>query len=65
MKIENIKFTAVAYSIPMTAPSTIRMFCTEKALSNWANAQYRKDENVIIEVYKGFGCKELYCTYSA
>ena len=64
MKIKNVKFTAIVYSTVI--PQTLRMFCTEQAMSNWSNAQYRKDENCTVVVYEGssiFGKK--YCTYHA
>ena len=64
MKMKNVKFTAIVYSTVI--PQTLRWFCTEQAMSKWANAQYRKDENCTVEVYEGnsiFGKK--YCTYHA
>ena len=64
MKISNVKFTAVAYY--SNGKFNIRYFVTEKAVSNWANAQYRKDENVLVEVYSGCGVGgDRLCTYHA
>lgn len=64
MKIKNIKFTAQATYSDGTW-SKLRFFCTESAMSKWANDQYRKDEGVTVEVWKGFGIEEKYCTYHA
>ena len=67
MKITNIKFEAQAtYSNGTT--SSLRWFATEKAMSKWANAQFRKDEGVTVQVWNGFGGfvnNDLFCTYHA
>ena len=58
--IRNIKFIAIAY---YTNGSTKeRFFATEKAMSKWANAQYRKDNGVTVEVWNGI-FESKYCTY--
>ena len=44
----------------------VRYFCTEEAMSKYANKQYRKDEGVTVEVYEGAGIDgKRYCTYHA
>ena len=63
MKISNVKFTAIA-TYSDGSMSSCRAFCTEKAMSNWANAQYRKDEGCTVTVYEGYSDK-VYCTYHA
>lgn len=63
MKLKNVKFSAVAYYSDGTS-SKLRFFCTERAMSKWANAQYDKDEDVTVQVYVGL-TDELYCTYHA
>lgn len=63
MKYNNVKFTAIATYSDGTM-SNCRAFATEKAMSNWANAQFRKDMGVIVTVWEGYTDK-VYCTYSA
>ena len=64
MKIRNIKFTANA--IFSNGEMKIKYFVTEQAMSKWANAQFRKDENVTVEVWNGFSIDgKKYCTYHA
>lgn len=63
MKFRNVKFTAIAtYSDGIL--SDCRAFATEKAMSNWANRQFRKDEGVTVTVWEGYTDK-VYCTYHA
>lgn len=63
MKINNVKFEAIAqYS--NGEMSKDRWFCTEKALSNWANAQFRKDEGVTVTVWHAF-TNIVFCIYHA
>lgn len=53
MKWQNVKFTAIAeYS--NGSLSELRAFATEKAMSNWVNKQFAKDEGVTVTVYKGY-----------
>lgn len=61
MEIKNIKFTAQAIFSDNT--SKTRFFCTEQALSNWANKMWHKDHDVTVDVYKGFGSNIKYATY--
>ena len=64
MKITNVKFTAFAHFNDGTIKC--RCFCTEEAMSKWANKQYRIDEDVTVEVYEGAGVTDKkYCTYHA
>jgi len=64
MKLKNVKFTAFAHYA--NGEIKCKCFCTEQAMSNWANAQYRKDEDVTVEVYEGAGMiGKKYCTYHA
>lgn len=63
MKIENVKFTAIA-TYSDGSMSKLRAFATEQAMSNWANAQYRKDEGTTVTVWEGYTDK-VYCTYHA
>lgn len=63
MKYSNIKFTAIAKYTNGTM-SDCRAFCTEKAMSNWANKQFDKDEGVTVTVWKGF-TDSVYCVYHA
>lgn len=63
MKIANIKFSAIANFENGEIKS--RFFATEQAMSKWANQQFRKDENVTVEVFSGFGFDTRYCTYHA
>ena len=63
MKYTNVKFTAIA-TYSNGAMSKCRMFATEKAMSNWANAQFDKDEGVAITVWEGLS-EKVYCTYHA
>lgn len=58
MKIDNIKFTAQAQFSDNTCKT--RFFCTEQALSNWANKMWRKDNDVTVEVWRGFGT-DIHC----
>lgn len=63
MKIHNVKFTAIAeYSDG--SMSACRWFCTEKAMSNWANAQFKKDEGATVTVWEGTSDR-IYTTYHA
>lgn len=63
MRYENVKFTAIAeYSDGKT--SRCRAFATERAMSKWANAQYRKDEGTTVTVWEGYTDK-VYCVYHA
>lgn len=63
MKVRNVKFTAVA-TYSDGSLSDWRAFATEKAMSNWANRQFRKDEGVTVTVWEGYTDK-VYCTYHA
>lgn len=63
MKFRNVKFTAVA-TYSDGSLSNWRAFATEKAMSNWANRQFRKDEGVTVTVWEGYTDK-VYCTYHA
>ena len=63
MKYTNVKFTAIAeYS--NGSLSNCRAFATERAMSNWANAQFDKDEGVTVTVWEGYSDK-VYCVYHA
>lgn len=63
MKHCNVKFSAIAeYSDG--SMSRCRWFATERAMSNWANAQFRKDEGTTVTVWEGTTDK-VYCTYHA
>lgn len=67
MKIANIKFEGQAY-YSNGKTSKLRWFATEKAMRDWANAQFRKDEGVTVYIWKGFGGfvnNDLFCTYHA
>lgn len=62
MKANNIKFYAVAeFSNEI---KKYNFFCTEKAMSNWANKQFGIDENVTVRVFN-FDDDTPYCTYNA
>ena len=63
MKFRNVKFTAIA-TYSDGSLSDCRAFATEKAMSNWANRQLRKDEGVTVTVWEGYTDK-VYCTYHA
>ena len=63
MKFRNVKFTAIA-TYSDGSISDCRAFATEKAMSNWANRQFRKDEGVTVTVWEGYTDK-VYCTYHA
>lgn len=63
MKTINVKFTAIA-TYSDGSMSKCRAFVTEQAMSNWANAQFRKDEGVTVTVWEGYTDK-VYCTYHA
>lgn len=63
MKYANVKFTAIAEYSNGTL-SSLRAFATEKAMSNWANAQYNKDEGTTVTVWEGYTDK-VYCVYHA
>ena len=63
MKLGNVKFIAFAHY--SNGEIKCRWFVTEKAMSNWANAQYRKDEEVTVEVYTDFLLKNKFCTFHA
>ena len=63
MKVRNVKFTAIA-TYSDGSLSDWRAFATEKAMSNWANRQFRKDEGVTVTVWEGYTNK-VYCTYHA
>lgn len=63
MKYSNVKFTAMAEYANGTT-SKIRAFCTEQAMSKWANAQYRKDNDCTVTVWNGFS-DSVYCVYHA
>ena len=63
MKFRNVKFTAIA-TYSDGSLSDCRAFATEKAMSNWANRQFRKDEGVTVTVWEGCTDK-VYCTYHA
>ena len=63
MKFSNVKFSAIAeYS--NGAMSDCRWFASEKAMSNWVNEQFDKDETVSITVWVGL-TDRVYCTYHA
>lgn len=63
MKLSNVKFTAIA-TYSDGSMSKCRAFATEQAMSKWANAQYRIDEDVTVTVWEGYTNK-VYCTYHA
>lgn len=63
MKFTNVKFSAIAEYSDGTM-SKCRLFCTEQAMSNWANAQFRKDEGATVTVWHAFTDK-VFCTYHA
>ena len=66
MKTNNIKFVAIAEH--NNGEQKVRNFATEKAMSKWANEQFRKDENVTVHVYNGIEGllnNSKYCTYHA
>lgn len=63
MKIKNVVYTACAQYSDGTF-SNLRAFATERAMSNWANAQYRKDNDSTVTVYFGWTDK-VYCVYHA
>lgn len=63
MYIRNSKFYAIA-TYSDGSMSECRFFCTENALSNWANKQYKKDNDVTVNVWDAKTDKP-YCTYHA
>lgn len=63
MKMCNVKFIAIAYYSDGTS-SKARLFVTEKALSNWANKQYLKDEDVTVKAWNASN-DSIYCVYHA
>lgn len=63
MKYSNVKFTAIA-TYSDGSMSNCRAFATEKAMSNWANKQFKKDMGAVVTVWEGYTDK-VYCTYSA
>jgi len=66
MKVRNIKFVAIAEH--ENGEQKLRNFVTEEAMSNWANKQFIKDENVTVYVYEGIDGllnNKKYCTYHA
>lgn len=63
MKTANIKFTGEATF--SNGEMKFKYFATENAARNWANSQFRKDEEVTVVLYKGFGFEEKFCTYHA
>ena len=63
MKYSNVKFTAIAEYTDGTM-SACRAFATEKAMSNWANAQFNKDEGATVTVWMGY-TDIVYCVYHA
>lgn len=63
MRYKNVKFTAIA-TYSDGSMSACRAFATEKAMSNWANKQFAKDEGVVITVWEGY-TEKVFCTYSA
>lgn len=63
MKHQNVKYTAIAeYSNGDI--SNLRAFVTYKAMSNWVNRQFAKDENVTVTVFYGYTSK-IYTVYHA
>lgn len=63
MKTKNIRFSAFAYDKDFNLMSH-KFFCTEQAMSNWANKWYKVDEEATVEVYN-FATGTLYTTYHA
>lgn len=63
MKICNVRFIAIAYYSDGSI-SKARLFVGEKAMSNWANRQYNKDNGVTVKVWNAHD-DSLYCTYHA
>ena len=63
MRFSNIKFTALAKS--ENGNQKMRWFCSEEALSRWANRMYIKDNSVTVIVYNGNSVDDsnIYCTY--
>ena len=59
----NVKFTAIA-TYADGSMSNCRACATEKAMSNWANKQYNKDEGCTVTVWVGY-TDTVYCTYHA
>lgn len=53
MRYNNVKFTAIA-TYSDGSMSNCRAFATEKAMSNWANKQYNKDEGCTVTVWVGY-----------
>lgn len=63
MKLKNMKFTAIA-SVGYETKG-IRVFATEKAVSNYANRMYRKyGDELTVTVYE-FGTDKIIATYHA
>lgn len=63
MKFNNILFEAFAFDRDGVLYAS-KLFCTEEAMSKWANRQYRKDEGATVKVFD-FKTDKLYCTYHA
>ena len=63
MRYNNVKFTAIA-TYSDGSMSNCRAFATEKAMRNWANKQYNKDEGCTVTVWVGY-TDTVYCTYHA
>lgn len=63
MRYNNVKFTAIA-TYSDGSMSNCRAFATEKAMSNWANKQYNKDEGCTVTVWVGY-TDTVYCIYHA
>ena len=59
MKHQNVKYTAIAeYS--NGDMSNLVAFVTYKAMTNWVNRQFAKDENVTVTVYRRYSSEILY-----
>lgn len=63
MKTKNIRFSAFAYDKDFNLMGH-KFFCTEQAMSNWANKWFNIDEESTVEVYD-FNSNRLYTTYHA
>ena len=62
MYLKNVKFHGIAYDGDKWLGS--KFFCSEQAMSKWANKFYRTNENVTVYIYEGMSDR-LYCTYHA
>lgn len=63
MRYNNVKFTAIA-TYSDGSMSNCRAFASEKAMSNWANKQFDKDEDCTVTVWIGY-TDTVYCIYHA